>query len=156
MRWRDNSCSPGASCSCARSSESRTRRRRSGDTMQCGSTQRSVCSSRFSADEPTRQALQHSQICSTHIAPRKIRHRILNSGCPTVSNSSIAAQDFMEKKYITPIDYITLFAAQDFMDEGILVSPRLMADHMPDYVTSALSKLARSRRRGNPERGACL
>lgn len=31
------------------------------------------------------------------------------------------------------------------------MSPRMMADHMPDYVTKILGKLARERRRRNPE-----
>ena len=31
------------------------------------------------------------------------------------------------------------------------MSPRMMADHMPDYVTEVLGKLARARRRSNPE-----
>ena len=31
------------------------------------------------------------------------------------------------------------------------MSPRMMADHMPDHITSVLGKMARSRRRNNPE-----
>jgi len=41
--------------------------------------------------------------------------------------------------------------AQDLHGEGIIVSPRMMADHMPDHITSVLGKLARSRRRDNPD-----
>lgn len=40
---------------------------------------------------------------------------------------------------------------QDLHGEGIIVSPRMMADHMPDYVTSVLGRLARDRRRQNPD-----
>lgn len=40
---------------------------------------------------------------------------------------------------------------QDLHGEGIIVSPRMMADHMPDYVTSVLGRLSRDRRRQNPE-----
>jgi hypothetical protein len=41
--------------------------------------------------------------------------------------------------------------AQDLHGEGIIVSPRMMADHMPDHITAVLGKLARSRRRDNPD-----
>ncbi|KAK9805494.1 hypothetical protein WJX72_001323 [[Myrmecia] bisecta] len=37
--------------------------------------------------------------------------------------------------------------AQELMSEGILVSPRMMADHMPDYLNSTLQRLASARRR---------
>lgn len=43
-----------------------------------------------------------------------------------------------------------LFHLQDLHGEGIIVSPRMMADHMPDYLTSVLGRLARDRRRQNP------
>lgn len=39
--------------------------------------------------------------------------------------------------------------AEDLHGEGILVSPRMMADHMPDHVTKILGKLARARWRRN-------
>lgn len=42
-------------------------------------------------------------------------------------------------------------AVQDLHGEGIIVSPRMMADHMPDHITSVLGKMARSRRRHNPD-----
>jgi hypothetical protein len=35
--------------------------------------------------------------------------------------------------------------AQDLVTEGILVSPRMMADHMPDYLTAVLRRMARLR-----------
>lgn len=31
---------------------------------------------------------------------------------------------------------------QELMQEGVLVSPRMMADHMPDYLTAVLQRLA--------------
>ncbi len=31
------------------------------------------------------------------------------------------------------------------MEEGILVSPRMMADHMPDYLTAVLRRMAHAR-----------
>ena len=32
--------------------------------------------------------------------------------------------------------------AQELVEEGILVSPRMMADHMPDYLTAVLRRMA--------------
>jgi hypothetical protein len=37
---------------------------------------------------------------------------------------------------------------QDLMSEGILVSPRMMADHFPDYVAAVLRRMARARSAG--------
>ncbi len=34
---------------------------------------------------------------------------------------------------------------QDLVEEGILVSPRMMADHMPDYLTALLKRMAEER-----------
>ena len=34
---------------------------------------------------------------------------------------------------------------QDLVEEGILVSPRMMADHMPDYLTATLQRMAKER-----------
>ncbi len=34
---------------------------------------------------------------------------------------------------------------QDLVEEGILVSPRMMADHMPDYLTAVLQRVAQER-----------
>ena len=34
---------------------------------------------------------------------------------------------------------------QDLVEEGILVSPRMMADHMPDYLTALLKRMAEDR-----------
>ena len=31
-----------------------------------------------------------------------------------------------------------LLHVQDLLQEGILVSPRMMADHMPDYLTAVM------------------
>ena len=36
---------------------------------------------------------------------------------------------------------------QALMREGILVSPRMMADHMPDYLTATLRRMTRERGR---------
>ena len=38
-----------------------------------------------------------------------------------------------------------LYFAQDLVEEGILVSPRMMADHMPDYLTAVLQRVAQDR-----------
>jgi hypothetical protein len=35
--------------------------------------------------------------------------------------------------------------AQDLVEEGILVSPRMMADHMPDYLTGVLRRMGYER-----------
>ena len=35
-----------------------------------------------------------------------------------------------------------LSAAQELSREGVLISPRMMADHMPDYLTAVLQRLA--------------
>ena len=37
---------------------------------------------------------------------------------------------------------------QDLVEEGILVSPRMMADHMPDYLTAVLKRMALEATRG--------
>lgn len=34
---------------------------------------------------------------------------------------------------------------QDLVEEGIIVSPRMMADHMPDYLTAVLRRMAQQR-----------
>ena len=34
---------------------------------------------------------------------------------------------------------------QELVEEGILVSPRMMADHMPDYLTAVLRRMAHKR-----------
>lgn len=36
------------------------------------------------------------------------------------------------------------------MQEGVLVSPRMMADHMPDYLTAVLQRLAEKPGQGLP------
>lgn len=36
------------------------------------------------------------------------------------------------------------------------MSPRMMADHMPDYITSVLGKLARRRRKVDPDFGSVV
>ncbi|CAK0786854.1 hypothetical protein CVIRNUC_010068 [Coccomyxa viridis] len=36
-------------------------------------------------------------------------------------------------------------AQEDLVEEGILVSPRMMADHMPDYLTALLKRMAEER-----------
>lgn len=36
---------------------------------------------------------------------------------------------------------------QALMQEGILVSPRMMMDHMPEYLTAVLRRMARERGR---------
>lgn len=36
----------------------------------------------------------------------------------------------------------SLHGLQELLAEGILVSPRMMADHMPDYLTHMLQRLA--------------
>ncbi|KAK9802679.1 hypothetical protein WJX73_004994 [Symbiochloris irregularis] len=41
--------------------------------------------------------------------------------------------------------------AEALMREGILVSPRMMADHMPDYLTAVLRRM--TKQRGNPTGG---
>ena len=38
-------------------------------------------------------------------------------------------------------------AVQALMQEGILVSPRMMADHMPEYLTAVLRRMSRERGR---------
>ena len=38
------------------------------------------------------------------------------------------------------------------MEEGILVSPRMMADHMPDYLTAVLQRMAQERTRPAQQR----
>lgn len=39
---------------------------------------------------------------------------------------------------------------QELMQEGVLVSPRMMADHMPDYLTAVLQRLAEKAGQGQP------
>lgn len=43
---------------------------------------------------------------------------------------------------------LTVLWVQALMREGILVSPRMMADHMPDYLTAVLRTM--TKRRGHP------
>lgn len=40
------------------------------------------------------------------------------------------------------------------MREGILVSPRMMADHMPDYLTAVLRRMTKDR--GHPTTDASM
>ena len=44
--------------------------------------------------------------------------------------------------HATPADPV-----QALMKEGILVSPRMMADHMPDYLTAVLRRMTKERGR---------
>ncbi len=56
-------------------------------------------------------------------------------------------------QYCTVLKSVSLLAAQDLVEEGILVSPRMMADHMPDYLTAVLRRVAHARassRHGSP------
>lgn len=43
---------------------------------------------------------------------------------------------------------------QDLVEEGILVSPRMMADHMPDYLTAVLRRMAHERASQDAHDGA--
>lgn len=43
---------------------------------------------------------------------------------------------------------------QDLVEEGILVSPRMMADHMPDYLTAVLRRMAHERASRDAHDGA--
>lgn len=63
------------------------------------------------------------------------------------SFSSMLAQKSSDPK----LTFLSAGLSQDLHGEGIIVSPRMMADHMPDYVTSVLGRLARDRRRANPD-----
>lgn len=49
-----------------------------------------------------------------------------------------AAKERKSKRHYAPV-WIT---AQELSREGVLISPRMMADHMPDYLTAVLQRLA--------------
>lgn len=43
---------------------------------------------------------------------------------------------------------------QELKSEGVLISPRMMADHMPDYLTAVLQRLAKQVGQGGPQQDA--
>ena len=52
------------------------------------------------------------------------------------------------RRIMSPLDmrgYSICNSVQDLVEEGILVSPRMMADHMPDYLTAVLQRVAQER-----------
>ncbi|CAL8465267.1 g4802 [Coccomyxa elongata] len=61
-----------------------------------------------------------------------------------------AAQEKASRRTYDPV-WIT---AEDLVEEGILVSPRMMADHMPDYLTAVLRRMAHERASQDAHDGA--
>lgn len=43
---------------------------------------------------------------------------------------------------------------QELKQEGVLISPRMMADHMPDYLTAVLQRLAEQAGQGMGQQNA--
>lgn len=43
---------------------------------------------------------------------------------------------------------------QELKQEGVLISPRMMADHMPDYLTAVLQRLAEQSGQGMSQQAA--
>ena len=75
----------------------------------------------------------HAESSHSHSAANGIRELCGSEG-------STEAGEY--RRFMTSSRYL---GAQDLVEEGILVSLRMMADHMPDYLTAVLRRMAQDR-----------